>query len=124
MTATAKALKAFFSGFGVPAWPEYAVPETAREPYITYTVEEPEWDAAAMLQARIWTRSASYEPLNRMTDDVLKAVGSGVLLPAGSGSVCIRPASPLAQVMPFPGEPEMKVMYLNFQLNAYHMQGE
>ena len=107
MTATATALNAFFSGFGLPAWPEGCVPFEAK-----------------LWQARVWTRSLSFEELNRIVSQILGTVGEGVLVPAGSGSICIRPGSPPAQHMPMPGEPEMKVAYLNFQLNSYHMTGE
>ena len=124
MTATAKALKAFFSSFGVSAWPEGCVPMDEKLPYITYTLEEPEWGVPAVLQARVWTRSDSFAPVNALTAAILRSVGRGVLVPAGSGSICIRPGSPLAQHMPMPGEPELKVNYLNFQLDSYHIQGE
>lgn len=124
MTATAKALHAFFSSFDLPAWPEGSVPTEANMPYITYTVTEPEWRQPVTLQARVWTRSTTFSPMNEIVADILGRVGEGVMLPAGSGHICIRPASPLAQHMPFPGEGEMKVAYLNFQLNTYHMQGE
>ena len=36
MTNTAKALYQFFSGFGLPAYVEYNVPDEAALPYITY----------------------------------------------------------------------------------------
>ena len=124
MTATATALNGFFSSFGMPAWPEGSVPEAAKLPYITYTLTEPEWDESAMLQVRVWTRSDSFGPVNAATAAMLARVGRGVLIPAGSGRICIRPGSPLAQHMPMPGDPELKVAYLNFQLNSYHMQGE
>lgn len=124
MKATATALHTFFSSFGVRAWPEGCVPYEAKLPYITYTLAQSEWDVPVTLQARVWTRSSSFEEVNRITGEILRAVGGGVLIPAGGGSVCIRPGSPLAQQMPMPGEPEMKVMYLNFQLNSYHMTGE
>jgi len=124
MTATATALNAFFSGFGLPAWPEGCVPFEAKLPYITYTLATSEWHTPTLLQARVWTRSLSFEELNRIVSQILGTVGEGVLVPAGSGSICIRPGSPPAQHMPMPGEPEMKVAYLNFQLNSYHMTGE
>ena len=124
MTATATALQAFFGGFGMAAYPEGCVPVTAGLPYITYTVPEPDWRAPAILQARIWTRSESFVPVNAATSAVLRAVGEGALIPAGSGYICIRPGSPLAQHMPMPGEPELKVVYINLELSNYHMQGE
>ena len=118
------ALQGFFGSFGLKAYPEDSVPNDAKLPYITYTAVEPEWRTSAMLQARVWTRSTSFAPMNGIVSEILSRVGEGVMIPAGSGHICIRPGSPLAQPMPMPGEPELKVAYLNFQLNSYHMQGE
>ena len=124
MTATAKALNAFFSSFGLPAWPEEAVPEDSALPYITYTVTEPDWRMAAILTARVWHRGAGFEALHAKVGEILRRIGEGVKVPAGSGWICIRPGSPLAQRMPMPGDPDLKVVYINLQLNSYHMQGE
>ena len=41
MINTARALYGFFSGFGLPAFVEYSVPEDAELPYITYPQKEP-----------------------------------------------------------------------------------
>ena len=124
MTATAKALHAFFSSFGLPAWPEDAVPEESSLPYITYTLAEPYWTESAILQARVWYRDKSFAAVHDKTAQILRRIGEGVKVPAGSGWICIRPGTPLAQRMPMPGDPDLKVTYINMQLNSYHMQGE
>ena len=124
MTSIAKALYAFYSGFGLPAYPEDGVPSDAALPYITYTIVQPDFIDSAVHQARIWYQSDSYAGVNAKADEIISAVGSGMLLPAGDGAVCLRPGTPLAQHMPIEGKPEIKIVYLNFQLNAYHTQGE
>ena len=124
MTATAKALHAFFTSFGLPAWPEEAVPEDSALPYITYTQTEPGWGSEALLQARVWYRDSGFEALHAKVDELLRRIGEGEMIPAGSGWICIRPGSPLAQRMPMPGDDDLKVVYINLQLNSYHMQGE
>ena len=43
MTSIAKALYAFYSGFGLPAYPEDGVPSDAALPYITYTIVQPDF---------------------------------------------------------------------------------
>lgn len=124
MTATAKALHAFFSSFGLLAWPEEAVPEDSALPYITYTQTEPGWGSEALLQARVWYRDSGFEALHAKVDELLRRIGEGEMISAGSGWICIRPGSPLAQRMPMPGDDDLKVVYINLQLNSYHMQGE
>ena len=118
MTSIAKALYAFYSGFGLPAYPEDGVPSDAALPYITYTIVQPDFIDSAVHQARIWYQSDSYAGVNAKADEIISAVGRSLLLPAGDGSVCLRPGTPLAQPMPIEGKPEIKIVYLNFQLNA------
>lgn len=122
MTGMAKALYSFYAGFGLPAYPEEGVPSDAALPYITYTVIQPEWSQNAVHQARVWYKSESYVALNAKVDEIIRAIGSGLLLPAGDGYVCLRPGTPLVQYQPIE-DPLLKIAYINLQLNAYHTQG-
>ena len=119
MTSIAKALYAFYSGFGLPAYPEDGVPSDGALPYITYTIVQPDFIDSAVHQARIWYQSDSYAGVNAKADEIIAAVGRGMMLPAGEGFVRLRPGTPLAQHMPIEGKPEIKIVYLNFQLNFY-----
>lgn len=127
---TEQALYAFWSSFGLPAYPEETVPtgedndKAAEPPYITYTIVEPEFGTSSTGQARIWYRSDSYEEIAQKKNEVLKAIGNGRLLPAGSGFLCIRKGTPPAQYLPFDEMPEIKVCYLNLQMDSYAMNGE
>lgn len=123
MTSIAKALYAFYSGFGLPAYPEDGVPSDAALPYITYTIVQPDFIDSSVHQARIWYQSDSYAGVNSKADEIIDAVGRSLMLTAGEGYVCLRPGTPLAQPMPIEGKPEIKIVYLNFQLNAYLTQG-
>ena len=40
------------------------------------------------------------------------------MLPTANGYIAIRPADPLVQYQPI-ANPEIKVAYLNFQINSY-----
>lgn len=127
----AATLHAFYSGFGVPAYPENHVPEKdenggeIQPPYITYTIVCPPWREAAVHQARVWTRSESFLKAAELTDRVLEAIGDGVTLDAvgGKGYVTLDPGSPLAQVQPM-DEPLYKVAYINLVLGAITARGE
>lgn len=121
----AATLNAFYSGFGVPAYPEDSVPirdedgELIEPPYITYTVVCPDWRGTAIHQARVWTRSESFMQAAELTDKVLAAIGQGVTLTAvgGRGYVTIDPGTPLVQMQPI-DEPLYKVSYINLILGA------
>lgn len=119
MTSIAKALYAFYSGFGLPAYPEDGVPSAASLPYITYTIAQPDFIDGAVHQARIWYQSDSYVSVNAKADEIIAAVGRGLMLTAGDSAICLRPGTPLAQHMPIEGKPEIKIVYLNFQLSFY-----
>lgn len=125
MEEVARALQTFWGGFGLPAYPEDNVPEAedkdswkAMLPYITYTLGRPEWNTSMTAQARVWYWSESYNGIMETVDKIVAAIGSGVLLPAGPGYVCIRPATPLVQFQPA-DDYQLKIAYLNLQLNAY-----
>lgn len=118
MTETAKALYSFYSGFGLEAYPESNVPENATLPYITYTVIEPDWRQNASQQARVWYRSESYKGINAKVDEITQAVGELIMLPTANGYIALRPSDPLVQYQPVEN-PEIKVAYLNFQINSY-----
>ena len=81
MTSVAKALYSFYSGFGLPAYPEDGVPSDAALPYITYTIVQPDYIDSAVHQARVWYQSDSYVGVNAKADEIISAVGRGLLLP-------------------------------------------
>lgn len=124
MIDVASALQAFYSGFGMRAWPEHSVPKKEGDgsallpPYITYTVVQPHWNENATHQARVWTRSESFAQAAGVADAIKTAIGEGVLLPAGDGYVCLRPGTPLIQMQPI-DDPLLKVAYINLQINAF-----
>lgn len=118
MTQTAKALKAFYSGFGLPAYSENDVPDDVALPYITYTVVDSDYDAPATHQARVWYRGTSPVPAFAKADEIVAAIGAGVLI----DGVCLRPGSPLMQKQPT--ENDLQIVYINLQINTYHMIGE
>ena len=122
MKQIAAALSAFFGGFSLAAYPEDGVPEAddvaARLPYITYPLVKPVWDEPAAIAARVWAHDEGYAFVAAKADEIVAAVGEGVLLPAGEGYVCLRPASPCVQ-MEDSGERELKAACVSMMLSAY-----
>lgn len=122
MTEVAKALAAFYGGFGVPAYEEYSVPDDAQLPYITYTVPQSEVFSSATHQARVWYATDKGAPsnvqVNAKADEVLAAIGRGVKLPAGQGYVIIYPGTgTLAQNQP--SDDGTRIVYLNLEIDTY-----
>lgn len=126
MTDTAKALYQFFSGFGIPTFVEYNIPEKMPDgtpvtpPYITYQVIEPDWPDNGTLYARLWYRGTTYRDINAKTDEIKAAVGGGVTLPTDSGCVFLTKGTPFAQEQPTEGDDTLMVYYLLFQIMAFN----
>lgn len=119
MTNTAIALYNFFSGFGLPAYVEYAPPDDAELPYITYQRVDPDWRESTTFYARVWYRSTSYAQINAKVDEIAAAIGEGLRIPTPGGSIWLNKGTPWDQNMPMKGDNTLKVVYLNFILNAF-----
>ena len=83
MTNVATALYDFWSGFGIPAFVEGAVPDELPDgtpvtmPYITYRLAQPEWDEPMSMYARVWYRGTSFNGLADKVDQISNALKSG-----------------------------------------------
>lgn len=129
MINTAKALNAFFCGFGIPAFTEYDVPDkfpdehgemqTVKPPYITYQLVEPDWRDGATMYARIWYRSTTYADVLAKADEIRSAIGEGISLPTYGGAVYLVPGTPFSQNMPMEGDDTLKVVYINLFIYAH-----
>ena len=113
MTQTATALYNFASSFGWDAYPENAVPNNAELPYITYTLQEYNFDEQGMLQMRLWQVNESYTEINQKVDMIEQDVRNGKKLFTDSGIIYLYKGSPWCQYQPA-DEPNLKIAYLNF----------
>lgn len=122
MIGTAEALYGFLSGFGIPAYSEYTVPDGAELPYIIFPLKEPEWDQPTTYSIRVYYRSQNS---NRATlakaDEIAAAVGAGQILPCEGGCLALYTDHPLIQELP--PEDDVRGALINLQLHAYHMPG-
>jgi len=116
MTETAVALYNFASSFDWPAYPEYGVPASAALPYITYTVQNYEWDTMGMLQMRLWYNGADYKAINQKVDVIEARVENGSRVLTPSGSLVIFKGEPWCQYQPS-DEVDLKIAYLNFNVH-------
>ena len=119
MTNTSRALYAFFSGFGIPAYVGSTIPDNVQMPYITYDLIEPEPLSYSLMHANIWYRDTSYAAISAMADRIKAAIGTGVTIPTGSGFVALfrDNNTPFMQLMSDPN-PETKRAYLTMVIHA------
>lgn len=119
MTTTARALYAFFSSFGVPAYVKSNIPDGAEAPYITYDLIEPEPLAQAMIHAWVWVRSTSYIDVSAITDAMKAAIDTGLTIPTDGGFIAIfrDKHTPFAQTQDDPN-PDIKCAYLTMVIEC------
>lgn len=95
MTAT-EALYKFFSGFGLPAYPDTAVPQDTVMPYLTYSVSVGGWgDMPVSLTCKLWYHTEREAEPNAKADEIGRAIGrGGTQLPCERGTVWLLRGEP------------------------------
>ena len=120
MMQIAVALKDFFGGFGLPAYTVGSVPDDVDLPYITYSLQEPEWNQKASLYAQVWDRTKTNMGILRKADEIVGAIGEGIRLQLDGGWLVIWPETPLIQLIV---DGDYRSAYINMSINAYHVPG-
>lgn len=121
MLNTAKTLKSFFSGFGIPAYTVNNVPEDTPLPYITYPLVEPEWDRQASFYVQVWWSKRGLSALLETAGEIISQIGQGALFRQENGIIAIYPETPLMQILT---DDDTDRAYINLMIRAYHLPGE
>lgn len=115
-----KALYAFFSGFGLTAYPDNAVLNENGEPdvilpYLTYTPVFDAWGGEPVsLTVNLWYRTESEAIPNAKAQEIAKAIGrDGVNVPCDGGTIWIKRGSPFSQNLADEVDPAIKRRYIN-----------
>mgnify|MGYP006872995065 CR=1 FL=1 len=95
-----QALQQFWSGFGLPAYDQYTVPDNAQMPYITYSVSEADFGYPSALTASLWYRSPSWEEITLKSYEISENISrGGRVIPIDDGKLWIYRGSPFSQRM-------------------------
>lgn len=101
MPTKARALQAFFEGFGMPAYVEGGVPAGTEPPYVSYSPADGAWGDAAEVAADLWMRTESEAEANAKAAEVSRALGlGGVLVACDGGGMWLRRGSPFSLAVP------------------------
>ena len=120
----AQALQRFWESFGIPAYEQTTVPETATMPYITYSVSTDSLDNVVNMSASVWYHSTSWKDISEKTEQIARYI-VGMNPPSikfDGGRLYIAKGNPFAQRMADPNDDMIRRMYLNIQaeyLSAY-----
>lgn len=115
-----KALYAFFSGFGIPAYPDNAVLNENGEPdidlpYLTYTPVFDSWSGEPVsLTVNLWYRTESEAIPNAKADELSRAIGlGGKVLPCDEGYIWLKRGTPWCQSLSDEADKFIKRRYIN-----------
>lgn len=120
----AQALQNFWESFGIPAYEQTTVPDTATMPYITYSVSTDSLGNVVNMYASIWYHSTSWKDISEKTEQIARYI-VGMNPPSikfDGGRLYIAKGTPFAQRMEDPNDDMIRRMYLNIQaeyLSAY-----
>ncbi len=115
-----KALYRFFSGFGIPAYPDTAVLNENGEPdvvlpYLTYTPVFDAWGGEPVsLTVNLWYRTESEAIPNAKEQEISEAIGyGGKMLKCDEGYIWLKRGSPWCQNLSDETDRFIKRRYLN-----------
>ena len=92
-----QALQSFFSSFGLTAYDESSVPESAQLPYITYQAAVDSLDSPVVLTGDLYYKSTSWTEISQKADEINDALKNGVIMPLDIGFLWLVRGSPFAQ---------------------------
>ena len=85
-----KALYNFWSSFGLPAYDETSVPDTAEMPYITYETKTAAFDTPIPLSMSIWYYSHFWDKITEKAIEIINTIGyGGKLIKYDGGAIWI-----------------------------------
>ena len=93
-----QALNNFWNSFTLPAYDESSVPDTAKLPYITYTVGEDDFGYPVSLTASIWYRSKRWDEITLKLEEISERIGrGGTMISYDGGAFWLTKGTPFAQ---------------------------
>jgi len=114
------AIHAFFSSFGLVAYPAVSVPTSGDEkpsfPYITYTIATDSDLNRTVASASVYYRSETWTDLNSKVRQISEAVGTKAVIECDEGAIIIRKGSPFAQPMGDDSDNMIKRKVLTFEV--------
>jgi len=108
-----QAQDAFWSSFGIPAYDQGTVPQTAEMPYITYEAVSAGLNAPQTVLASIWYRSRSWREVSNKADEIaltIKNMPPSTRIEGGRFKVRAPLSTAFAQRMSDPDEDVRRIV--------------
>lgn len=119
----AQAIHEFWSSFGLTAYDETILPDSAQMPYITYSISTGDIDDTQVLNASIWYRSTSWKEITEKEKEIAEYIAKNghVVLKLDNGYLWLVKANTFSQRMSDPDDSMVRRMYL--MINAEFLTG-
>lgn len=115
------AIRQFFSGFGIAAYPSSSVPHDVAFPYLTYEAAVSAWDEGDVgLTVNLWYYTTQESPPNQKARELSQAIGrGGAVLPCDGGYIRLLRGGPWCQALRDEASPNIKRRYINVTARFY-----
>ena len=109
-----QALYKFWSGFDIPAYEQYSVPDNAKLPYITYSESVNSIGEVAVMNASVWDFAESWEWVIEKANEIGDTIGrGGYTINYDGGLLWIVRGTPFAQRMGDESDHRIKRVVIN-----------
>lgn len=107
------ALYNFFNSFGIPAYPNTAVPKDPVLPYITYPPVSGYWENIANATVHLWMRTTSEAEINRKAREIADRIGDLETLICDGGVIALTMGNPWVVPASAQDENTLKLRQIN-----------
>ena len=115
-----QAIHSFWSSFGLTAYDENSVPDTAELPYITYSLSYDTFDHQVSMVANLWYQSTSWKAKTNKMQEISEGITqSGKVIIIDNGYLWIKRGSPFGQRM---GDVENNLKRMLINVSAEYFQ--
>lgn len=110
-------LNAFWSSFGLKAYDENSVPDTAALPYITYETKSDSFGELIALTASLWYRSSSWGEITAKEQQISDFITrGGRMIKYDNGAMWIQRGTPWAQRLSDGSDEMIRRIVLNYTI--------
>lgn len=108
------AIQAYFSGFGLTAYPETSVPDDITFPYLTYNFPLSSWDDGKVSgTVNLYYYSTKNTEINAKTRELYEKLGSGgEIVNCDNGCIWFTRGTPFSQQLRDEVSPDIKRRYI------------
>lgn len=114
-----QAQDAFWGSFGIPAYDQNTVPESAEMPYITYEAVGANLGAPQTVTASLWYRSRAWSQISQKTEEIARQIYNmppSVEIDGGRFKVRLPSDTAFGQRMDDPYDSDIRRMVLNVEM--------